>query len=119
MKVINGIKKYGSEYIKPLIIAVIFAMAGSIFTIIGPDQLSKITDLITKGLVGKINMTSVWHVVIFLASIYVAAAILSYGQGFIMATITQKFTQKLRSNITEKINNLPLNILTHITKGIH
>ena len=108
MKVINGIKKYGSEYIKPLIIAVIFAMAGSIFTIIGPDQLSKITDLITKGLVGKINMASVWHVVIFLASIYVAAAILSYGQGFIMATITQKFTQKLRSNITEKINNLPL-----------
>jgi len=117
MKVINGIKKYGSEYIKPLIIAVIFAMAGSIFTIIGPDQLSKITDLITKGLVGKINMTSVWHVVIFLASIYVAAAILSYGQGFIMATITQKFTQKLRSNITEKINNLPLNYFDTHNEG--
>jgi len=108
MKVINGIKKYGTEYITPLIIAVIFAMAGSIFTIIGPDQLSKITDLITKGLVGKINMTSVWNVVIFLGSIYVAAAVLSYGQSFIMATITQKFTQKLRTNITEKINNLPL-----------
>ena len=117
MKVINGIKKYGSEYIKPLIIAVIFAMAGSIFTIIGPDQLSKITDLITKGLVGKINMASVWHVVIFLASIYVAAAILSYGQGFIMATITQKFTQKLRSNITEKINNLPLNYFDTHNEG--
>jgi len=108
MKVINGIKRYGSEYIKPLIIAIIFAIAGSIFTIIGPDQLSKITDLITKGLVGKIDMASVWRVVIFLTIIYIVAAILSYGQGFIMATITQKFTKKLRTNITEKINKLPL-----------
>lgn len=108
MKVINGIKKYGSEYLVPLIIAIVFAMAGSILTIIGPDQLSKITDLITKGLVGNINLTKVMHIVVMLALIYVAAAILSYGQGFIMATITQKFTQKLRTKITEKINNLPL-----------
>ncbi|CAJ1202883.1 putative ABC transporter ATP-binding protein [Companilactobacillus paralimentarius] len=108
MKVINGIKKYGSEYLVPLIIAIVFAMAGSILTIIGPDQLSKITDLITKGLVGNINLTKVMHIVVMLALIYVVAAILSYGQGFIMATITQKFTQKLRTKITEKINNLPL-----------
>lgn len=108
MKVINGIKKYGSEYLVPLIIAIVFAMAGSILTIIGPDQLSKITDLITKGLVGNINLTKVMHIVVMLALIYVAAAILSYGQGFIMATITQNFTQKLRTKITEKINNLPL-----------
>lgn len=108
MNVIKGIKKYGSEYFVPLIIAVIFAIAGSIFTIIGPDKLSKITDLITKGLVGKIDLTKVMNIVVTLAIIYIAAAILSYGQGFIMATITQKFTQKLRSKITEKINNLPL-----------
>lgn len=108
MKVINGIKKYGSEYLVPLIIAIVFAMAGSILTIIGPDQLSKITDLITKGLVGNINLTKVMHIVVMLALIYVVAAILSYGQGFIMVTITQKFTQKLRTKITEKINNLPL-----------
>lgn len=108
MNVINGIKKYGSEYLFPLIIAVIFAMAGSIFTIVGPNQLSKITDLITKGLVGNINLTKVMQIVMLLAIIYIVAAILSYGQGFIMATITQKFTQKLRTKITEKINNLPL-----------
>lgn len=108
MKVLDGIKKYGSEYIVPLIIAVVFAMAGSIFTIIGPDKLSEITDLITKGLVGSIDLTKVMKIVTTLAIIYVAAAVLSYGQGFIMATITQKFTQKLRTKITEKINNLPL-----------
>ena len=108
MNVIKGIKKYGSEYFVPLIIAVVFAIAGSIFTIIGPDKLSKITDLITKGLVGNIDLTKVMNIVVTLAIIYIAAAILSYGQGFIMATITQKFTQKLRSKITEKINNLPL-----------
>lgn len=108
MKVIDGIKKYGAEYIRPLIIAIVFAMAGSIFTIVGPSQLSKITDLISKGLFGKINLTQVMHIVVILAAIYVAAAILSYGQGYIMATITQRFTQKLRTKITEKINNLPL-----------
>jgi ABC-type multidrug transport system, ATPase and permease components len=108
MGVIEGIKKYGSEYIKPLIIAIIFAMAGSIFTIVGPSQLSKITDLISKGLFGKIDLTRVMHIVVILAAIYVAAAVLSYGQGYIMATITQRFTQKLRTKITEKINNLPL-----------
>ncbi|GAB5056403.1 ABC transporter ATP-binding protein [Companilactobacillus alimentarius] len=108
MKVIEGIKKYGLEYIKPLILAIIFAMAGSIFTIVGPSQLSKITDLISKGLFTTINLQDVMRIVIILAIIYVAAAVISYGQGFIMATITQKFTQKLRTKITEKINHLPL-----------
>ncbi|MGI3100555.1 ABC transporter ATP-binding protein [Companilactobacillus alimentarius] len=104
----EGIKKYGLEYIKPLILAIIFAMAGSIFTIVGPSQLSKITDLISKGLFTTINLQDVMRIVIILAIIYVAAAVMSYGQGFIMATITQKFTQKLRTKITEKINHLPL-----------
>lgn len=108
MKVIDGIKKYGSEYIKPLIIAVVFAIAGSILTIVGPNQLSQITDLITKGLVGSINVAKVMQIVWILAIIYISSAVLSYGQGFIMATITQKFTQKLRTKITEKINKLPL-----------
>jgi ATP-binding cassette subfamily B protein len=108
MKIVNGIKKYGSEYLVPLIIAFVFAMAGSIFTIIGPSKLSSITDLISKGLFGKIDLTQVMHIVVILGVIYVVAAILSYGQGFIMATITQKFTQKLRSKITEKINKLSL-----------
>lgn len=69
MKVIDGIKKYGSEYIKSLIIAIVFAMAGSIFTIVGPSQLSKITDLISKGLFGKIDLTKVMHIVIILTAI--------------------------------------------------
>ncbi|KRN99899.1 ABC transporter ATP-binding protein [Companilactobacillus kimchiensis] len=108
MRVLKGAKKYGSEYFGPLLIAVIFAMGGSILTIIGPSQLSKITDLVTKGLFGTVNLTKVMNIVMMLATIYVIAAIVSYGQGFIMATITQKFTQKLRTRITEKINNLPL-----------
>jgi len=108
MRIMKSIKKYGSEYFTPLIFAFIFAMAGSILTIIGPGQLSKITDLVTKGLISSIDLTKVMQIVLMLAIIYVAAAILSYGQGFIMATITQKFTQKLRTKITEKINKLPL-----------
>jgi ABC-type multidrug transport system, ATPase and permease components len=108
MRVLKGVKKYGSQYFGPLLIAVVFAMAGSILTIVGPNQLSKITDLITKGLFGTINITKVMNIVLLLAIIYIAAAILSYGQGFIMATITQKFTKKLRTKITEKINRLPL-----------
>ncbi|MFD1418108.1 ABC transporter ATP-binding protein [Companilactobacillus keshanensis] len=104
----DGVSEYGRSYIFPVLIAVIFAVLGSVTSIIGPSQLSKITDLITKGLLGNIDVQQVLKITIIMAGIYITGAIMSYGQGFIMATVTQKFTQKLRTNIVKKINKLPL-----------
>ncbi|APX71311.1 ABC transporter ATP-binding protein/permease [Companilactobacillus allii] len=113
----DGVVEYGRPYIAPVLFAVVFAALGSITSIIGPSQLSKITDLITNGLMGKIDVAQVLKITMIMGIIYVAGAVMSYGQGFIMATVTQKFTQKLRNNIVHKINKLPLNYFDTHNEG--
>lgn len=100
--------KYCRPYLIAMIIAVIFAIISSICSIIGPDYLSKITNEITDGLMTKINLDNIKKIAYFLIGLYSASAILGYAQGFIMTTITNKFSKKLRAEISTKINNLPL-----------
>ncbi|WP_334329260.1 ABC transporter ATP-binding protein [Companilactobacillus sp. HBUAS59699] len=113
----DGVVKYGRSYIGPVLVAVIFAVLGSVASIVGPSQLSKITDLITAGLIKGIDVAQVMKIVMILGIIYAIGAAMSYGQGFIMATVTQKFTQKLRTKITDKINKLPLNYFDTHNEG--
>lgn len=104
LKLFNYIKRY-----LPLIIpALILAIISSIFSIIGPDKLSDITDEITKGLITGINLDKVKEIGIFLITIYSLGAIFSYIQGFIMAIVTNRCAKKLRTEISNKINKLPL-----------
>lgn len=104
LKLFNYIKRY-----LPLIIpALILAIISSIFSIIGPDKLSDITDEITKGLITRINLDKVKEIGIFLITIYSLGAIFSYIQGFIMAIVTNRCAKKLRTEISDKINKLPL-----------
>lgn len=104
LKLFNYIKSY-----LPLIIpALILAIISSIFSIIGPDKLSDITDEITKGLITGINLDKVKEIGIFLITIYSLGAIFSYIQGFIMAIVTNRCAKKLRTEISDKINKLPL-----------
>lgn len=100
--------KYCKPYLIVIIIAIIFAIASSICSIIGPDYLSEITNEITKGLMTKINLENIKNIGCFLIALYSASAILGYAQGFIMTTITNKFSKKLRAEISTKINHLPL-----------
>lgn len=100
--------KYCKPYLIAIIIAIIFAIVSSICSIIGPDYLSEITNEITKGLMTKINLESIKKIGYFLIALYAASAILGYAQGFIMTTITNKFSKKLRAEISTKINHLPL-----------
>lgn len=103
-----NINKYARAYILPFVIAVIFATLGSITTILGPDKLSEITDTITAGLMSSIDTDKIVDICLYLAVLYGIGAIMSYFQGFIMATITQKFSKNLRKNVSEKIDRLPL-----------
>ncbi|MCI8700297.1 MAG: ABC transporter ATP-binding protein [Clostridia bacterium] len=100
--------KYCKPYLIAMIVAIIFAIISSICSIIGPDYLSKITNEITDGLMTKINLDNIKKIAYFLIGLYSASAILGYAQGFIMTTITNKFSKKLRAEISTKINNLPL-----------
>ncbi len=92
----------------PLILAIIFSVLGTVFTIIGPTFLSKITDLITEGFTGDINLDAIAKIGFIMLGLYICAFILSYFQGYLMNIVTQKTAFGLRNGISQKINVLPL-----------
>ena len=109
--------KYMKKNVIFLALALIFAIGGSIITVYGPEKLSEITDLITQGIMTGIDMDKVYELVIFMATLYAISIALSYLQSFIMATVTQTTTKKLRTDITGKINKLPLKYYDRTTVG--
>ena len=109
------------SYLKPfyvyLLVATILALIGSIFSIIGPDKIKEITNLITIGLRTTIDMSKVKSIAIFLIIIYLIGAICMYIENYLMATITNRFSKKLRSEISVKINKLPLKYFDSTSYG--
>lgn len=100
--------RYSKPFWPAVLVAIILAIGSAILTIIGPDQISRITDEITKGLTSQIDLEKIKEIAIFVGTLYVTSGILGYLQSFIMATITQKFSRKMRNEISVKINKLPL-----------
>lgn len=100
--------RYCRKYIAPFAFAIIFAILGTVFTIIGPDKLREMTNAITSGMMTGIDLNLVYHIGMTLVTFYVSSVVLSYVQSFIMATITQNVCKNLRSDIALKINRLPL-----------
>ena len=100
--------RYCKRYLAVIVVALICAVAGTILTILGPDKLSDLTKVITEGRATGIDMERVKSIGLTLVAFYVGSAILSFGQQFIMATVTQNVTKQLRSDISGKINRLPM-----------
>lgn len=100
--------RYCKSYLAVIVVALICAVAGTILTILGPDKLSDLTKVITEGIATGIDMERVKSIGLTLVAFYVGSAILSFGQQFIMATVTQNVTKQLRSDISVKINRLPM-----------
>ena len=117
VKSLKELASYSKAYFPAIMIALILAMAAAIFSIVGPNQLSKMTDLITEGLMGSIDMDAVVDVAILLVFLYGLGFIFNYIQGFIMATVTQKVSKQLRRDISVKINRLPLKYFDSTTTG--
>lgn len=108
---------YCRPWIPAIIIALIFAMSGTVFTILGPDKISEMTDIITNGLLGSIDMDAVTTVALTLVAFYASSILLSYAQSFIMATVTQKVSKSMRRDISKKINVLPLKYFDSTSYG--
>ncbi len=100
--------RYCKRYLAVIVVALICAVAGTILTILGPDKLSDLTKVITEGIATGIDMERVKSIGLTLVAFYVGSAILSFGQQFIMATVTQNVIKQLRSDISGKINRLPM-----------
>ncbi|HZJ77047.1 MAG TPA: ABC transporter ATP-binding protein, partial [Oscillospiraceae bacterium] len=91
---------YSKPFYPVVIIALFSAIGGAIFTIIGPDRLSAMTDIITEGLMTGIDMKAVRNIAFTLAGFYAASVSLSFIQSFIMATVTQKMSKSMRTDIS-------------------
>lgn len=117
------IKDYLASYKIGLIIVLIFAIGSTIFSIIGPKILGDATTEIFNGLVNKIygaggiDFEKIGTILITLLTLYIISALFSFIQGFAMTGIAQKLTYKLRKDISEKINKLPMNYFDKKTNG--
>ena len=108
----------------PFLLAVIGAIVSATITVIGPDKLKEITNTITKGLtptatgmIPGIDLDKVGKIALTLAILYVISAVVGYIQSFTVATIVQRFSQRLRKAIQTKINKVPLNYFDSHSQG--
>ena len=113
----SQVKPYLKGFQLPLLIAFVGAAVSSIITVYGPDKLKEITNLITEGMRSQIDLKAISNIALFLAILYAAGALLNYVQSFIISSVIQHFSKRLRTAIAEKINKLPLRYFDSHSQG--
>ena len=114
---------YMGAYKIGILFVVIFAVGGTIFTIVGPKVLGKATTEIFNGLVGKvsggngIDFGKISQILLTVLFLYGVSAVFSFIQGYIMTGVSQKLTYRMRKEISEKINRMPMNYFDTTTHG--
>lgn len=112
-----------SPYRLKLLMVIIFATGGTIFTIVGPKILALATDKLGEGIIGKINGATgidfgyIGQIILILVAFYLVSALFSYIQGWVVAGVSQKVAYDLRKSISEKMNRLPLAYFDKHTSG--
>lgn len=115
--------RYMSAYKIQMLFVAIFAIGGTVFNIVGPKILGKATTEIFNGLVSKVSggagmdFEKIAQILLFTLALYVISSALSFVQGLIMTGISQKTTYRLRKEISEKINRMPMRYFDTKTHG--
>lgn len=109
--------KYSRRHWGGLLIAILFAAGGNILTVIGPARLADMTDVITAGIETNIDLTAVRDIGLSLLLLYGLGGLFTLLQGWIMVGITQTISKSLRSDISNKINRLPMAYFSETTVG--
>ena len=110
-------KPYIKGFQLPFVIAVTGAVISSIITVFGPYKLREITNLITDGLVGEMDLGAISNIGLFLAFLYIVGSLINYAQGYAISDMIQHFSKRLRTAIAEKINRLPLSYFDSHSQG--
>ena len=118
---IGGVLKelftYSSKLKVPSAVAFLFAVAGAVLTIIGPNLLSQITDLISDALGGEIDLAAIGHIGVILLVIYGLSAVFTYVEHYIMATVTLELSRDMRQDLSRKINRVPMSYFSKVSYG--
>lgn len=115
--------RYMGRYKVRFLIMFIFAIAGTIFNIVGPKILGQATTELFNGLVEKVSGTGgidfgrIAQILLFALGLYLCSAVFSFIQGFIMTGISNDTTYNLRKDISKKMNRLPLKYFESRTNG--
>lgn len=120
---IGKLIKYIGSYKIAIFAVIIFATVATIFNVIGPKTLGKATTELSNGLIAKIsgtggmNFDKIAQILLFVLGLYLISVLFSFLQGWIMTEITQRVCYKLRKEISEKINRMPMKYFESRTYG--
>lgn len=115
--VMSELFSYSAKLKLPMLIAMLLAVVGAVLTIIGPNQLSRITDLISDGLMTGIDTGAIAKVGILLLCLYLISGLCTYIEHYIMATITLDLSKKMRRDLSDKINKVPMKCFGKLSHG--
>ena len=122
----NSIEKlvsYLGRYWYAIVAVMIFAAVSTVFSVAGPKIMARATNALVEGLgkkiagTGSIDFTYIAKVLLFTLSLYICSAVFSFIQGMIMTGITQKTCYRMRKEISEKINRMPMKYFESRTYG--
>lgn len=120
---IGKLASYVGKFKLAVIVVIIFAATSTVFSVIGPKILGKATTALSEGLMAKIrgtggiDFTYIGQILLFVLGLYLLSAIFTFVQGWIMTGVTQKLCYRLRKEISEKINRMPMKYFESRTYG--
>jgi ATP-binding cassette subfamily B multidrug efflux pump len=116
--------QYLGSYRKSIVIVMLFAIASTIFNIIGPKVLGKATTKLFEGVLGQItgsgtgiDFNYIGNIILITLGLYLGSAVFSFIQGWIMANISIDISYRLRQDISRKINHLPFKYFDRVSQG--
>ena len=122
-KSLGKLMRYIGNYKVSIVLVMIFAACSTVFNVAGPKVLGKATTVLTQGLMNKIqglggiDFTKISKILFFVLALYLGSAIFSFIQGWIMTAVTQKVCYRMRKEISEKINRMPVKYFESRTYG--
>lgn len=104
-------------YLPAICIALVCAVGGTVLTLLGPEQLKKLTNIITDGILTGIDLNAVSDIGALLVCFYAASMLLSSVQSWTLTTVTQRVARQMRADISAKINRLPMAYFNRTSTG--
>lgn len=109
--------KYSNKYWMALFASVFLAAGGNILNVLAPYQMGRMTDVIEAGIGAVLDMDAIMSIGLILVFLYGMGGLFNLIQGWIMAGVTQRISEDLRSDISTKINKLPMSYFSKTTVG--
>ena len=115
--ILRELLTYSDKIKLPAGIAFLFAIAGAVLTILGPNLLSQITDLISDALTSEIDLAAIGRIGGQLLILYGMSAVFTYVEHFIMSTVTLGLSRDLRQDLSRKINRVTMGYFNRVSYG--